>query len=156
MPGVDLVPGTSGVYSIAFSDRGRRLVTGSADSTALVWSVPASEDDESRSSVLKADQFDALRNDLLGDDATKAYQAILTLQAAPRQAMPLLRARLKPVTEPGPKELQQLVANLDSNQFALRMNADSELEKLGALADEALKKGLAAGPARSCACLPNK
>jgi WD40 repeat protein len=133
------------VVSLAFTANGQRLVSGSADSTALIWAVPANGE-KPAAVELDAKKVEALWNDLRGDDAAKAYQAILILGTASKQAVPLLQGQLKPIPAPDAKKLEQLMADLDSNQFPIRMKAATELEKMGELAEDALKKALAAGP----------
>jgi hypothetical protein len=65
------------------------------------------------------------------------------LAAAPREAVPLLGARLKPAVPADPQKLAAWIADLDSKNFKARDRAMTELTKLGDLAAPALEKGLA-------------
>ncbi len=82
------------ITTLAFTPDGRRLITGSTDTTLLVWDVtrlrrPASLPKRDLSAVEQKD----LWNDLIGDDAGKAFTAIRRLAASPEQAVPLLREK---------------------------------------------------------------
>jgi hypothetical protein len=107
----------------------------------------AAKADRSRPARPKGEDVEALWNDLAGDDAAKAYRAIGRLAAAPGQALPLLRARLKPVAAPDGKRLDRLLSDLENDDFARRQRAEEELARLGPLAGPALKERLAAHPA---------
>src|SRR5262249_10904565 len=96
--------------------------------------------------TLEAEQAKALWDDLAGGNAAKAHRAIRTLGAAPTQALALLRDRLKAAPGPDPRRLGQLIADLESQQFARRQKAEDELEQLGELAEPALSKLLAGQP----------
>jgi dipeptidyl aminopeptidase/acylaminoacyl peptidase len=87
---------------------------------------------------------EALWADLASKDAPQAYRALWTLVAAPEQALLLLRDRLRPAAYP--ERAFQLVAELDSEHFALRKKATRELEQLGEAAEPALRKALAGQP----------
>ena len=64
----------------------------------------------------------------------------------PKQAVPFLRERLKPVAAVDNKQIERLIADLESNQFAVRKKATDELEKLGPMARSALDKVKKAQP----------
>jgi len=132
------------VVSLAFSANGKRLVSGSADTTALIWDSPAA--DPQANLEIDATRVDTLWADLASTDAAKAYQAIVALRAAPKTAVPFLKERIKAIPAPEAKKLEQLIADLDSNQFAARTRANDELEKMGKLAKGALDQAMAAGP----------
>src|SRR5262249_31493900 len=89
---------------------------------------------------------EALWADLASEDATKAYRASGALVAAPEQAVPFVRRKLPPVAEVDRKRLARLISELDDDTFAVRERARGELEKLGPLAAEALRRRLAGKP----------
>jgi WD40 repeat protein len=131
------------VLSVAFLPDGR-VVSGGTDTTILLWdSVPRKK---AAPPALSARDLDALWADLAHDDAGKAAQAIHTLALAPPASVPFLANRLSPIAAPDAKELARLLADLDSNQFAVRQKAADDLEKLGELAGPALRKLLADRP----------
>jgi hypothetical protein len=60
--------------------------------------------------------------------------------------MSLLKEKMQPVTAPTAERLSQLIADLDSNRFAVREKASGELEQLGELAEPALRGALEGKP----------
>jgi RNA polymerase sigma factor (sigma-70 family) len=129
------------VEALAFAPGGRALVTGSADSTALVWDV-ARLLPRPRPAELGAGRGDALWDDLASDDAGKAYRAIVALSAAPRDAVALLKERLKPVAAADARRVEKLIADLDSDTFDVREKAAKELEPIAEQASDALRKAM--------------
>ena len=136
----------AGISSLALAADGRTLISGSLDTTALIYPMPALKHRPPPMMEIDAVKAEALWNDLAGADAKKAGEAIRLLTSAPKQTLVLLRARLRPVTVPDPKRVAQLIADLDNDDFSVRSKATEELEKLGELAGEAIQKALAAEP----------
>jgi WD40 repeat protein len=91
-------------------------------------------------------KVEALWSDLGSDDAAIAYRALCRLTAAPRPAIALLREQLKPATGVDEKRLDQLITDLDNNQFDIREKATAELEAAGDQASPLLKKTLEGSP----------
>lgn len=136
----------SGVSSLLFSPDGKQLISGSSDTTALVWDLSSIRiPDAPPATNLTAQQLEAAWNELAGDDAGKAYQAIQRLGAAP-QTLPWLQVLLKPVANVDRQRLEKLVADLENNDFQVREQAVEELEKVGELALPVLEAALAAEP----------
>jgi RNA polymerase sigma factor (sigma-70 family) len=135
-----------GITSLAFDAAGKRLVSGSMDSTALVWDVtgPAKVPRPARGS-LAAGAMDKLWADLAGDDAERAFMAIRSLCDAPGDAVALLQTRLRPVSAPDSKHVAKLITDLDSKSFPVRSKAMAELEKLGDLILPAAMKAWESG-----------
>jgi RNA polymerase sigma factor (sigma-70 family) len=129
------------VQTLTFTRDGKSLVTGSADSTALVWNiarlVPVPKIDEQSGEALEK-----LWTDLGGDDTDKAYRAAAVLAASPKGTAALLAKQLKPVVAPEPKQLARLIADLDSENFDVRQKASQELARLGELSRPALEDAL--------------
>jgi hypothetical protein len=94
---------------------------------------------------LPAKEKEARWNDLMGRDTPAAYRAFYTLTAAPAEAVPFLRERVQPVTDVDSERLARLLADLDSDQFAVREKATAELEKVGEPAESVLRKALTRG-----------
>ena len=136
-----------GILSLALSADGKTLVSGSEDTTALVWPMPARMSDrppQATNTEIKA--LDEPWNDLAGADALEAYQAIRTLSAMPGPAVAWLRDRLHAAPGPDVATLTRWIAGLDSDRFEVRKQAEEELEKLGPLAQPALRRALADRP----------
>jgi hypothetical protein len=84
---------------------------------------------------------------LAGEDAEAGYRAVQALAADPTRSIPYLRMRLRAVAPAEEKQLRQWIADLDSDQFAVREKATAELEKLGPASLHALRKTLDDKPA---------
>jgi WD40 repeat protein len=136
------LPGHTGtVEALAISRDGRILVSGSADTTTLVWDLLGSG-----SATLPGEQCEACWTALAEKDAAKAYRTMCQLIAAPSDALAVLRSHLKPVPVVEEARIAKLIANLDANEFAVREKATEELRKLGELAEPAMRKALASRP----------
>jgi RNA polymerase sigma factor (sigma-70 family) len=132
------------VNSLAFSPDGRRLVSGLSDSTLLVWDVAA----PSTTPVEKPPAEGAAKAwaDLAYADAKRAFRARWMLASAPNESISLLKERLRPAKAADPQRLRRLLADLDSDQFAVREKAQEKLIQLGDLAEPALRQTLANNP----------
>jgi hypothetical protein len=135
-----------GITSLVFTPDGRRLISGSTDTTALTWDVSRYLRSAKRPAGLDNPEPDALWTDLAGTDATKAFDAIRRLSAMPDRAIALVRERIRPIAPPDPERLARWVADLESDRFTVRRQAESELEKLGEQAVPALRKTLEGEP----------
>jgi RNA polymerase sigma factor (sigma-70 family) len=128
------------VLALAFSPDGKKLVSGSLDTTGLVWKMPPlPRPQEAR---LTPADLEKLWDDLASADAKAAYQALAALAAAPRQAVSLLGEKLRPAAAPDPRRVAQLIADLDSKNFAARQKATAALEKLAELGAPRLRAAL--------------
>jgi hypothetical protein len=134
------------VLDLAFAANGKVLASASSDTTALVWEVPAVEDEKAPVEQLEEKQLEALWDELKNEDAARAYQAIRTLRQVPRQAVPLLKGLVQATPPPDEKKVTQLIADLDGEAFVTRKKAEEELEKMGELAQDAIQKALNARP----------
>ena len=129
------------VTSLAFSPDGRRLVSGLADSTLLIWDVgPRLTQPKGK---LGAEDAAQAWTDLAGKHGPRAFRARWTLAAAPETAVSLLQKHLKAIQPADSKRLRRLIADLDDKRFLVRQQAQKELEEIGELAAPALKKALA-------------
>jgi WD40 repeat protein/beta-lactamase regulating signal transducer with metallopeptidase domain len=137
------------VESVGFSPDGKTVATGSTDTTMLVWDAAALRKDlQARQRTdLPDGAADALWTDLVGEDAGKAGKSVLKLAAAPRQAVPFLGERLKPAAAIDRQKLDQWIADLETDKFAVRQEAIANLLKAGEQAVPALQKVLGAEPA---------
>jgi RNA polymerase sigma factor (sigma-70 family) len=134
------------VTALAFALDGKTLATGSGDTTALVWDVAARAGKRKPAADLSARELGSLWEVLAGDDAARAFDAVAALAGAPQKAAPFLREHVKPAAVPDARQVEKLIADLDSDDFGTREKASAGLKKLGALAAPALKKALADNP----------
>jgi hypothetical protein len=136
------------ISSIAFSSDGRMLISGAWDTTALVWDLTGRLTMGKKfSTALSAEELETHWKALAAEDAAAGYRAVQALAADPAHSTPYLRTRLHPIAPADGKRLQQWIADLDSDQFAIREKAISELEKLSAASLHAMRKALEAKPA---------
>jgi RNA polymerase sigma factor (sigma-70 family) len=143
---VHRLTGHSGwVLSVAFLPDGQSLLSGAQDTTALLWGLSPTAG-AARAKALPPADIERLWADLAGADAPRAYRAGWALAEAPGQAVPFLEKQLRPVALPNAERLRRLVADLDSDDFATRETATSELTKLGAAAAPALRAALKDNP----------
>lgn len=123
------------------------LISGSDDTTALVWDLTGRLTmGEKVGAALSAEELATHCKTLAGDDAAAAFRAIQVLAADPARSVPYLRSRLNPVAQADEKCLQQWIADLDSDQLAVRGKATSELKQAGAAALHAMRKALVDKP----------
>jgi hypothetical protein len=124
------------VVSLVFTPNGR-LVTGSYDTTALVWDLASI----AGSSRPRAEEFPRLWETLRGN-AGPAFGAIVSLQRGGNDSVAWLEKRLSPAVAPEQRRLEGFIAKLDDDRFAVREQAARELQGLGDLAVPALRRAL--------------
>jgi hypothetical protein len=84
-------------------------------------------------------------------DAIKAGQALAALEEISESALALLRERLKPITGAPAGQIERWIADLDSETFAVRTNAQQELHRHREEAAPALRKLLEGKPSAEAA-----
>jgi RNA polymerase sigma factor (sigma-70 family) len=132
--------------SLVFTPDGQKMISGSSDTTALVWDLGGRFDPHAKQVALTASELDALWTDLAAEDAARTYRAIRKLAASPASSVPFLRQRFRPVPPVDEKRIARLIADLDSDDFTTRRKAVAELEKLAGLALPAYRNALAGKP----------
>jgi RNA polymerase sigma factor (sigma-70 family) len=132
------------VQSVYFSPTGRLLVSAGAfhnadrkvEEETYLWDVTAGQPKEP---PISATELADLWLDLASEDAARAYQAVCALAAAPRQSVALLRERMHPTDA---SQMIRWIAELDSDEFRVREQAQKSLEKQGVMAEFALREAL--------------
>lgn len=122
--------------ALAFSHDARRLATASEDGTATIWAVPAA------AAIAPPANANAWAL-LTAAKADKAYPALFALAAGGDQTVTLFKDLLKPaaaVNRDIPRQVRQLVADMDSDDFDTRDKANKQLQTLGEQAEPTLKE----------------
>jgi hypothetical protein len=139
-----------GVVSLLFMRDGKYLVSSGTDTTALTWDLTrltsAGRESPDPPAKLPLQTLDLLWTDLAGQDATRAFDAMRKLGASSDQAVLLIKEHVRPARPADSKRLAQLLADLDSDRFQVRRQAESELQGLGELAQPALRQALDGDP----------
>jgi RNA polymerase sigma factor (sigma-70 family) len=132
---------------LAFSTDGRRLASGLANGTALIWDLETTlRRPAARTRDFSPAEIDRWWSELAAEDARRGQVALWALAAVPQQAVPWFKARLHAATPADPARLGRLISDLDSATFAVRQNAMQELEALGPDSEGILKETLAGKP----------
>jgi hypothetical protein len=136
-----------GVVSLLFGPDGRHLFSGGTDTTVLAWDLTRlTQPLPARADRLPASALQVLWTDLASPDAGQAFAAMRKLAAYQEQAVALISEHVRPAAPADSSRLAQLVADLHSERFARRRQAQAELEALGELAAPALRQALAEEP----------
>jgi hypothetical protein len=137
------------VQRLAFSADGTIMASASlsGDGTVLTWDMTGLRPEGRPEKIkLSAIGLEARWTDLAGEDASRADQAIWTLVEDPERSVPFLKNRLRAAQAVAPQKLARLIADLDDDKAGTK--AVKELEKLGELAEPALRKALGANPSK--------
>jgi RNA polymerase sigma factor (sigma-70 family) len=135
------------VTALAASADGRLLASGGDDAQVLVWDLTGrAPDGRWRTARQRPEQLAAAWEALAGADARAAYAALWQLAADPEGATALLGQRLRPAPVADGKQLERLLGELNSGKFAVRDRANEELDRLGEMAEPALRKVLKGDP----------
>src|SRR5262249_36975158 len=113
--------GQGRVTALTFDTKGRILVGGS-DTTVLAWDTRPP-----RCSV----SLERAWNDLATRDAAQSFKSEGKFLAAPAETVKLFAEKIKPVAALDPKRIQRLLADLGSNEFAVREAASDAIRGLG-------------------------
>ncbi|MBX7105870.1 MAG: hypothetical protein K1X57_17430 [Gemmataceae bacterium] len=126
------------ISSLAFGPNGR-LVSGSFDTTALVWDVNTRPC--AAPAPLARDLWAAAWADLAGDGTT-AHNTTERLIATGPDIVPFLRERVRPAMAVDPAVVAELIGRLDAPKFADRQRATLELERLDRIVEPALRRAV--------------
>jgi WD40 repeat protein len=135
------------VSVMAFAPDDSQLAVGRNDGTVRFYPLrPRGWQPPPAKQLLTNDEMDSLWKKLAESDAPAAYSAVWTLAATGEQATRCCQERLHPLPSAAPR-LQQLIADLDSDEFSVREAATQELAGLGQEAVGAMVQAMNARPA---------
>ncbi|MFL5339375.1 MAG: WD40 repeat domain-containing protein [Gemmataceae bacterium] len=124
------------VSGLHFAPDGRRLVSISADGSALVWDITREPAERPLPELWEL---------LAHGDPQRADPALWTMLATPERALPFLRERLQPARF-DPTRIAARIADLDHKQFAKREAAAKDLREIGEPALPAIWQALQKSP----------
>jgi WD40 repeat protein len=126
--------GAPSCYSLAFDPASKRLVSGHFNSTALIWDVGAPQPGNINLALARRK---ALWEDMKDEDAKKAFQALKEL-AGDKESVTFIRDQVKLVNTEDMARIDGWIIDLNSDNFATRQKATTELRRLGAAAGSKL------------------
>jgi hypothetical protein len=136
-----------GVSALAFSPDGRRLASGSSDTTILIWDVNGDRLVPHQERKLTGSQGEALWQQLASPEGEAGCDAIGRLCAAPSDSLELLGSHLKPVPPlPDERETGRLLKLLVSRQPAERALAERRMMVAGQEIVPALRTAINGSP----------
>jgi RNA polymerase sigma factor (sigma-70 family) len=124
---------------------GAVLLQGAAAEAPADVKKPIKTQTASQPSRKSTARLQALWADLAGSDEARVARAILALAATPRETVAFLKEQLPPL-KADRKLAARLLADLDSDRFAVRRKAMADLEYLGPYVKADLTKALAGKP----------
>src|SRR5262249_34918070 len=129
------------IYTLVFAPDCKHLASGSDDTTALLWDLSLIALSGSNGARPPAD-LAAGWEELASEDGKKAYQALWSLAARSDETVGFLKDRLQAAAPGDAKRIDQLMGQLDSDDFDVRERATRELEKLDATVEESLRQAI--------------
>jgi WD40 repeat protein len=125
--------------AVEFSPDSRRLAVGLADSAVLVFDWTALPDLAAAKALTPAERESCWKV-LADNDGPKVLAAMALLSKSGRETVEFFKGQLTPVPGMTDERLQQLLADLDANEFAKRDAAMTSLAKAIEVAEPALRK----------------
>lgn len=134
------------VQRLVFSPHGDRLVTASADTTALVWDVRFLTQEKKPVDRLTNGELQKHWQALTLSGGPEVHEAIARLSQHPEEVVPFLRAQIKLGTAPDAKLLAGKIKELDDDRFVVREAASLFLGEWLDVAAPQLKELMALSP----------
>jgi hypothetical protein len=129
---------------VDFSADGATLLTGSQDTTCLLWDMTdAARQPRRADRQLTEPELNRCWTELRDPDAAKAYRAMWTLAGAGDQSVAHVAERTRPVAPSERQRITQWIAELDHAQFAVRERASAALAQVVDQAQDELRAALA-------------
>ena len=128
------LPGPPSV--LRFSPDGSVLAASYSDGTILLW------DARPTMTRINSEKFDGLWKALGDDDPTIAFAAMGALLASPKEAIALLKDKVKPAAPIAPEIVAQLLVDLNHPKYLVREKATKRLEVIANQIEESLELAL--------------
>src|SRR5262249_21125309 len=136
-----------GMACLALAPGGQVAATGMEYGLIVLWDVSCHpRSGTAPPKPLSRQKAAALWKDLASADPAPAYRAMARLLQVAGQEVAVCKAHLRPAPEVDPGTFARLLADLDSQRFAIRRRASRRLEKLGAPVRLPLQKVLQEKP----------
>ena len=132
------------VTALAFSPGGKFLACGQMNGVILVMDTGKSR--AVQESKMTAGTLATLWNDLGNEDPARAFPAMAKFVSSPTQTIRFFQERLKPVSIAESAKIQKWIAELESENFPVRLAAAKELEKIGLQLRPVIQKALDTKP----------
>jgi hypothetical protein len=139
----------SWVWGISLAPDEKSIASCGYDTKVLSWDLNGLSRPEVKPAKLGERALDACWADLSSEDSGKAYQAVWALAGDPEKGLPMLAKRLSARRSAGAltgAQLEQMIANLDADEFEVREKASDDLEKAGSQAEPLLRRALPKAP----------
>jgi RNA polymerase sigma factor (sigma-70 family) len=127
---------TGHVYNVGFGRDSRTLISGANDGVGYYWDLRPKQKPTTDAVALWT---------ALGTEGPAAYQALWELADSPKETLALFRGKFRPEPAADPAIVRKLITDLDSDKFAVRSAAQTELAQLGSRANAQLREALAKG-----------
>ncbi len=132
------------LWAAAINPAGTLLATGGDDTTVLLWDLTGTPR-RMKSDETTATDLQRCWDELAGNDAAVAFDAIWSMIRSPDKSILFLKNRLSPAPR-NPISIPELLVQLNSNSFTTRQQATSALQARGESAKPAMRKALSAKP----------
>jgi RNA polymerase sigma factor (sigma-70 family) len=130
------------IRSVEFSKDNRLLAAASPNAPIYVWDVYATSQASKKVAKLAKTELEPLWQRLGDVDATAAFDALSEFVARPEEAIAVFEEGWRKSPRATGKQIQEWIADLGSEQFAVRKKATVELEEHTAGHEELIRKAL--------------
>jgi hypothetical protein len=130
------------VLSLAFSPDGKSVAAGMKGQAVIVTGASCMPGAAAPAAKLTRTELEKQWDVLEKDAAAPAYSAVCALVQNHRDAVPFLQEHLRPAVGLEARQVAQLIADLDSDEFTVREKATHDLEQLGEPAAPPLRLAL--------------